>query len=105
MAVKTLDSLASRRSDLILCYYLNASSHIQIVSSEHLASWSFERVVFPGQRLLFEAPPDAYLELYTSQEGKLELIAKTRCDRLGVDQGLSSSFKSHAPNLVKELLA
>lgn len=66
----------------ILCSYVNATSQIQIARIANVADWYFERVVFPGQHLLFEAPPEAQLEIYTGTIATAILSEKIRCDRL-----------------------
>jgi hypothetical protein len=45
---------------------VNSSSRIQIARITDVPNWYFERVVFPGQRLLFEAPTDAHLEIHSN---------------------------------------
>ncbi len=52
----------------ILCYYFNASSQMQIARVTNIANWYFDRVIFPGQRLMFHAPPEATLEIHTTRE-------------------------------------
>jgi hypothetical protein len=44
--------------------------------------WYFERVIFPGQRLLFEAPAKAFLEIYTSSMASAILAERIRCETL-----------------------
>ncbi len=70
------------------CYF-NATSNIQVATSKKLPDWSFDRVVFPGQRLLFEAPSDAYLEIHTSHVDvdSVKQLLPIKCDRLRVDDG------------------
>ena len=64
-----IDSLPSDDADdasgTLLCCYVNATSKIQIARVSNVPNWYFERVVFPGQRLLFEAVPTALLEIHT----------------------------------------
>ncbi len=50
-----LDPLPNDENNSILCCYVNATSRIQIARITNIANWYFERVVFPGQRLVFEA--------------------------------------------------
>ena len=50
---------------LTLCCYVNATAHTEIVRITNIPHWYFERVVFPGQRLLFKAPTIAKLEIHT----------------------------------------
>jgi hypothetical protein len=74
----------SYHSRQMLCVYVNATNQVQIARIANIAEWYFERVVFPGQRLLFEAPPEAQLEIYTSRMATAILSEKIRCDRLQV---------------------
>jgi hypothetical protein len=48
--------------------------------------WYFERVVFPRQRLIFNAPQDAMLEIYTEimSTSNPTLIDTIRCQVLGM---------------------
>jgi hypothetical protein len=57
------DTIQSRES--AVCYYQNQSDRIQVTRISDVPGWYFERVVFPGQRLLFEAPIQANLEIHT----------------------------------------
>jgi phosphosulfolactate synthase (CoM biosynthesis protein A) len=68
----------------ILCYYANFSDGIQMARISNLQDFNFEKVVFPGERLLFEAASDAQLEIYISQTGQESLLEKISCDRLQV---------------------
>jgi len=86
---KTISSVRAQRFNLILCCYFNATNDVQVATSKKLPNWSFERVVFPGQRLLFEAPSDAYLEIHTSHVDvdSVQQLLPIPCDRLRVDDG------------------
>ena len=59
-----IDPLPQGNGDAILCCYVNATSKIQVARVTNIPNWYFERVVFPGQRLLFEAVPEALLEIH-----------------------------------------
>jgi Domain of unknown function (DUF1830) len=58
-------STTSTNPKLFLCCYVNATAHIEVVRITNIPHWYFERVVFPGQRLIFEAPASAKLEIHT----------------------------------------
>ncbi len=73
-----------------LCYYGNFTSQIQIARVKNIPNLNFERVVFPGDRLLFEAAPEAELEVYVSKTGREILLNKISCDRLCVNEGIST---------------
>lgn len=62
-----LDSLPPKHPSRILCSYVNTTSLLQIARISNIPNWYFERVIFPGQRLLFEALPEARLEIYTAR--------------------------------------
>jgi hypothetical protein len=49
----------------ILCGYANTTSKIQIVRITNVPNFFFERTVFPGQKIVFEALPSAQLEIHT----------------------------------------
>ncbi|QZZ21466.1 DUF1830 domain-containing protein [Leptothermofonsia sichuanensis E412] len=83
---QTLDSLPSDFSRAVLCCYVNSSSRIQIVRITDVASWYFERVVFPGQRLLFEAPTEAHLEIHSNAIASAILADTIPCQRLQVQE-------------------
>jgi hypothetical protein len=81
---KIIAPLPTDRSERILCGYVNTTSQIQIARIANISNWYFERVVFPGQRLLFEALPDAQLEIHTCVMASAILSDKMLCDRLSV---------------------
>lgn len=66
----------------ILCCYKNNTEQIQIARITNIPDWYFERVIFPGQRLLFEAKPSAELEIHSSHMASSILSDRIRCDRL-----------------------
>ena len=79
------DPLPPESSDNILCCYLNATSKIQVARITNIPNWYFERVVFPGQRLLFEALSDAQLEIHTGMMASSILSDKIPCERLKIE--------------------
>ncbi|GAP99038.1 DUF1830 domain-containing protein [Leptolyngbya sp. NIES-2104] len=72
----------SQVSAATLCCYTNATRHIQIVRIVDLPNWYFERVVFPGERLMFEAPQAAHLEIHAG--ARSTLTDTISCERLRV---------------------
>lgn len=81
-----LDSLPSDNQNRILCCYVNATSQIQVARITNIPNWYFERVVFPGQRLVFEALPEALLEIHTGMMATAILSDTIPCERLRVDE-------------------
>ncbi|MBV9388631.1 MAG: DUF1830 domain-containing protein [Chroococcidiopsidaceae cyanobacterium CP_BM_ER_R8_30] len=66
----------------LLCIYVNSTSKVQIARITNIANWYFERVVFPGQRLLFEALPQAQLEIHTGMTATAILSDRISCRHL-----------------------
>ena len=86
-----LDPLPPEQSSPILCCYVNATSKIQIARISNIPNWYFERVVFPGQRLVFEAPPESNLEILTGMMATAILSDTIPCDRLCIDESLDET--------------
>ena len=78
------NSLSPEDSSSILCSYVNATSILQIARITNISNWFFERVMFPGQSLLFEAPRLAQLEIHTTENPSAILADKIPCIRLQV---------------------
>jgi len=81
-----LDPLPSEQSGKILCCYVNATSKIQVARISNIANWYFERVVFPGQKLFFEAPQEAQMEIHTGMMASAILSDTIPCDRLALTE-------------------
>lgn len=67
-----------------LCSYVNRTSQVQVARITNVENWYFERVVFPGQNLLFEAPPAAQLEIHTGMMASSILSDSIACSKLRV---------------------
>ncbi|MDF5720921.1 MAG: DUF1830 domain-containing protein [Rhizonema sp. PD38] len=91
-----LDSLPPEESGKILCCYVNATSKIQVARISDIPNWYFERVVFPGQRLVFEAPKEAHLEIHTGMMASAILSDKIPCDRLAISEPSSFEFEMNS---------
>ena len=81
---QVLDALPPEAAERWLCHYLNFTNGLQIIRITNIPNWYFERVVFPGQHLLFEAPRNAELEIHTGQLPSTILTDKIPCERLQV---------------------
>ena len=90
------DPLPLDQSIHLVCCYMNATSKIQIARISNVSNWYFERVVFPGQRLAFEAPPQAVLEIHTGAMASAILSDKIACERLCISEEDSSSSEQEA---------
>lgn len=81
--------LSSKDNNQILCYYANVSHLVQVVRIANIPNWYMERVIFPGQRLMFEAPAEAVLEIHTGMVASAILSDKIPCYVLRVIEEVS----------------
>ena len=77
-----LDPVPQNDNNRIVCCYVNVTSQIQVARITNINNWYFERVVFPGQRLLFEAVPQALLEIHSGAMASAILSDTIPCERL-----------------------
>ncbi len=83
-----LDQLPANCGTKILCCYSNSSNTVQVVRIGNIQNWYLERVVFPGEDFLFEAPSKGELEVYQGDTEGVKLLAKHLCQNLRVEEGL-----------------
>lgn len=93
-----IDPIPADRPGQILCCYVNATSKIQIARISNIANWYFERVVFPGQRLVFEAFPEALLEIHTGMMASAILSDKIPCQRLRIQEDENERVENSSKN-------
>ncbi len=74
----------------LLCYYVNSTPYLQVLKLLN-SPFKLERVLFPEQRLLFTAMPEAQLEIKTCKNGFLSGAERIPCDRLQVQESESLS--------------
>jgi Domain of unknown function (DUF1830) len=79
-----IDPMPSEAVDRLHCCYVNATSSIQVVRITDVPNWYFERVAFPGQRLIFETIPTAHLEIHTGMMASSILSDKIPCTKLAM---------------------
>ena len=97
-----LDPLPNGANNSVLCCYVNQSDRIQVARITNIPNWYFERVVFPQQRLVFEAVPQALLEIHCGMMASAILSDTIPCERLCVNdleslkKNASVGDKSHA---------
>ncbi|BAY85081.1 hypothetical protein NIES267_45790 [Calothrix parasitica NIES-267] len=93
-----LDPLPPEQSGKSLCCYVNATSKIQVARISNISNWYFERVVFPGQRLVFEAPLEAQLEIHTGMMASAILSDTIPCNRLAINEANISVLETGSEN-------
>ena len=97
-----LDPIPEKDNSSYVMCYVNATSNIQVARITNIANWYFERVVFPGQRLIFEAPLDANLEIHTGMMASAILSDKIPCERLLLnDEEVASTPSPKAQQVIE----
>jgi hypothetical protein len=75
----------------LLCSYVNQTSSVQIIRIQDRSEFYLERVVFPGQRLLFEATAQAQLEIHTSEMATAIFADTIPCKKLQISDRFAPS--------------
>lgn len=78
----------------ILCYYMNLTNFLQIARMNTIHSGKFERIIFPRDRLMFEAFPDNILEIETANYETVTISIP--CNKLRVREEINSDRQSAA---------
>ena len=81
---QVLDPIPNSQPGPLFCCYVNATSQIQVARITNIPNWYFERVVFPGQRLVFEAMPSAQLEIHTGMMASSIISDTIACEQLSI---------------------
>ncbi len=98
-----IDPVPSNTSDLICCCYINSTSKIQVARITNIPNWYFERVVFPSQRLLFEALPEGQLEIHTGMMASSILSDTIPCVQIQItDDDVMEPAYTHADERRRE---
>ena len=92
-----LDPIPFDSSDSALCCYVNTASKIQVVRITNIQNWYFERVVFPGQKLMFEASIRGQLEVHSGTMASSILEDTIPCTRLLMESVDEVSTDEMAP--------
>ena len=75
----------SRCTSPVLCHYRNATPQLQVARVFHQAALLAERVVFPWEFWLFEAPIEATLQIYSNTLTDHAAMQVVGCDRRQVN--------------------
>ena len=99
-----LDSIPENHDQRLVCCYVNATSKIQIARITNIENWYFEKVVFPGQQLMFETTIDAQLEIHSGMMASSILSDVIPCIQLQVqdESQLVPSWLPKVPLSVEE---
>ena len=86
-----IDPTPIEDKNVFSCCYVNSTNQIQVARITNIPNWYFERVVFPGQRLIFESLPNGLLEIHTGMMASAILSDTIPCERLIIDLDLTVS--------------
>lgn len=75
-------------ADPILCCYVNKTDKLQVGRIVNIPNWHFERVILPGQRLLFEAQVAGLLEVHVITDSSTSLLSTIPCPDLQISKDL-----------------
>ena len=70
----------------ILCYYTNSSCKIQLIRVNQSLNLNSEKIVFPQERIFFEATPQGQLEIYTTSKTQPRFVQMIPCQNLEINQ-------------------
>ena len=80
------NSTLTHQASKTLCYYFNSTNKIQLIRLWSGKKYSLEKIIFPLQRVLFEAKPEEILEVHTKHKGEQILESIFTCNSLKVKQ-------------------
>lgn len=94
---KNLEEQVEKNHNLphILCFHSNSTPYLQLIKLINSKDFELERVLFPQERLMFTAVPEAQLEITTCKQGSPGKPERISCDRLQVEVCESHSY-SHS---------
>lgn len=81
--INSLERKPKKEENQILCYYQNTSNKIKVLRiNNNYNSYSWKRVVFPGEILFFQGIANAELEISEATDDGEIISEKMLCDRL-----------------------
>ena len=79
-------STSSLKVPTILCSYLNSTNKVQLIRVWNGRNYSLEKIIFPQERILFEATSVGILEIHAKRKGRQLLEDIFSCSNLQVNQ-------------------
>ncbi|MGF1604300.1 MAG: DUF1830 domain-containing protein [Thermosynechococcaceae cyanobacterium] len=86
--IQLIDRPTCSTKKTILCRHINTTGSVQIARLANLSCNDLEKVLFPGDRLVFKATSDAYLEIYTPEICSALLAERIWCPQLRCDSSV-----------------
>ncbi|MGV2831932.1 DUF1830 domain-containing protein [Myxosarcina sp. GI1(2024)] len=73
-------NFSNPQNQIMLCGYVNTTSQIQVAKIQE--NPQFEKIIFPYEKLLFDAPEGSELKIFIETAGKTSLFASIPCQKL-----------------------
>ena len=89
--MSNVDPLSSNAVGQIICHYKNKTGRLQIIRIKNIPERYFERVVFPGQELIFHAALSALLEVHSCEMATAILVERIPCSQLRCKESVPAS--------------
>lgn len=86
--IKSPEIVCDRSSTQHLCCYRNLTAQLQVARVSQNDTAQCERVIFPGERWLFEASADAELQIQAKAPTGGIFSQRSTCDRYQVRTGI-----------------
>jgi hypothetical protein len=80
----SIPTFAVERDTVSLCYYRNVTNQVQIIRVTPAIPQRVEKVIFPGEQMLFHALSEASLDIYTNVATDLTSVERILCSQLQV---------------------
>ena len=74
--------LTKNIEDKILCTYQNVSSSWQIIKITNISNFVWEKALYPGQKIVFEANLQAQLKIFSAEHITAVLMDTISCQKL-----------------------
>ncbi len=71
---------SNTKNQTVLCCYINTTCQIQVAKIPE--NPNFEKVIFPYEKLLFDAPDGSELKIFIEMAGKTSLFGSIPCQQL-----------------------
>lgn len=81
-------------SEPLCCYYVNRTEQPQILRISNIPGYFLERVLLPGQPLMFEASREALVEIHSSEMAGAIVSDTIPCQQLQLSYEVVSSLLS-----------
>ncbi|MGB3206685.1 MAG: DUF1830 domain-containing protein [Crinalium sp.] len=83
----------------LCCFYTNPSQQVQIIKITNIPALSWEKTIFPGQCIMFEAAADAKLEIHTNDCVTAIFADVITCQSICVFDGYNLAKSGNLPSL------